>query len=143
MTTFRGLLDYRTKDAALLRQDLQRQNAALAKAFDELGTPDGRPVPRSAEPRDYPDGTDAKHGELVAAGTNVTVRLPKSAPESAGKYVKVAMAGGGSVFVAANQSQRNADGSFDTVAGIATYTMSTPGQAMTFVDQGDGRWWRS
>lgn len=142
MIPFLGLRAYRTREP-LLNQDLQRQNLAVAAAVAALDSgKQGWLVPREA-----PKDTDAAYGELViATGTDVVVTLPKSSLAGAGRRVSVAYAGAGSVFVAANAAQRNADGSLDTVALLPAgtpYTMSTPGQALTFTDGGDGRWWRS
>jgi hypothetical protein len=128
---FEGLTDFQTADPARLRSDLQRQSRATWKALDELE----RARAEVLVPRQADKDTEAKFGEMIVALNALTVRLPVSSPQTAGRRVGVVMGSSGTVLVAASAKNR--------VATVTVYTMSTVGQLIEFYDDGQGSFWRT
>ena len=129
--TFPGFRDFRTDAPKELRQDLQRLNALIERAFADVASEQAqrfRPMLVTG-----PTGS-AAHGDLVVAGFTqaATIFLPASTAETAGRVVRVAQSSN-TVTVIARQGQ--------TVAGGASTTIGTNGVYKDFIDDGAGHFW--
>lgn len=129
---FKGLREYQTSDPAALRQDLQRQNAAVDEALSALERERAaRPVPRSVVA-----DTTAVHDEMLLVSVSCRIELPRSDASTPGRAVTVVLTKSGlSVTVAA------AGGEF--VMTFASELFSSIPGLRRYEDDGLGNWWRA